>query len=219
MRLRELELAVLDMAGTTVNENGCVERSFTSAIACVGGAPPDADVLHSMRGRSKKDVFAALLSSEEQARAAHTQFVRELLDAIGQGVLEACPGAEATLRGLRAEGVRISLITGFDADVQRALLDHLGWATLVDLALSPGGQIRGRPYPDLILSAMLRLQPTGVQSVLVAGDTTNDLLSGYRAGAGTLVGVLGGAHTRAELESAPHTHLIDGIGALLDALA
>ena len=49
-------------------------------------------------------------------------------------------------------------------------------------------------------------------------NTVNDLLAGYRAGVGTLVGVLGGAHTRAELVAAPHTHLVDGIGHLFEAI-
>ena len=219
MQIAELELAVLDMAGTTVNENGCVERAFVAGVLHVGAGTPDAQALHAMRGRSKRDVFAALLPTPEQAAEAHAEFVRYLLEAVRKGELQACTGAETTLRTLRASGVRVCLITGFDAEVQRALMEHLGWTSLVDLALSPGGRIRGRPAPDLIFEAMLQLQPTGVQSVLVAGDTTNDLLSGYRAGVGTLVGVLGGAHSRAELASAPHTHLADGIGQLLTAIA
>jgi phosphonatase-like hydrolase len=219
MQRPELELAVLDMAGTTVNENGCVERAFVAGVQHVGGGTPDAQALHAMRGRSKKDVFAALLPTAQQAAEAHAEFVRYLLGAVDSGQLQACAGAEDTLRTLRADGVRVCLITGFDAEVQGALMEHLGWTSLVDLALSPGGRIRGRPAPDLIFEAMLQLQPTGVQSVLVAGDTTNDLLSGYRAGVGTLVGVLGGAHSRAELASAPHTHLADGIGQLLATIA
>jgi phosphoglycolate phosphatase len=219
MQIAELELAVLDMAGTTVNENGCVERAFVAGVLHVGGGAPDAQVLHAMRGRSKRDVFGALLPTPEEASEAHAEFVRYLLEAVHKGALQACAGAETTLRTLRAAGVRVCLITGFDTEVQRALMEHLGWTSLVDLALSPGGRIRGRPAPDLIFEAMLQLQPTGVQSVLVAGDTTNDLLSGYRAGVGTLVGVLGGAHSRAELASAPHTHLADGIGQLLTAIA
>jgi phosphoglycolate phosphatase len=219
MHARDLELAILDMAGTTVNENGCVGRAFVAAIEHVGRGQVDAQTLHGMRGRSKKDVFAHLLPSADLASAAHAEFIRYLLHAIGDGQLQACAGAEGTLRALRAESVKVCLITGFDAEIQQALMDHLGWGALVDLALSPTGGVRGRPFPDLIFQAMLQLQPTGVQSVLVAGDTTNDLLSGYRAGVGTLVGVLGGAHSRAELESMPHTHLADGIGRLVETIA
>jgi phosphoglycolate phosphatase len=216
--MHKLELAVLDMAGTTVNENGCVERAFLAAIDYVGAPPPDAGVLHAMRGRSKREVFQHLVAVPERAAVAHDEFVRYLLNAAASGVLVPCPGAEETLRALRDDGARVCLITGFDTEVRQAVIDCLGWASLVDLTLSPDNDLRGRPFPDLIFQAMVRLKATGVQSVLVAGDTTNDLLSGYRAGAGLNVGVLGGAHGRDELERAPHTHLADGIGQLLNVI-
>jgi hypothetical protein len=46
----------------------------------------------------------------------------------------------------------------------------------------------------------------------VAGDTKNDLLWGSRAGAGIVADVLSGAHSREELESAPHAHVVDTVG-------
>ena len=58
-----------------------------------------------------------------------------------------------------------------------------------------------------------------VRSLAVAGDTANDLLAGWRAGAGVVAGVLTGAHGRAELEAAPHTHILDGIADLPAASA
>src|SRR3982074_2938265 len=112
MHTRGLELAILDMAGTTVNENGCVERAFAASIEHVGRGPVDAPTLHGMRGRSKKDVFARLLPANDEASEAHAEFIRYLLRAIGDGELQACAGADDTLRELRADGVRVCLITG-----------------------------------------------------------------------------------------------------------
>jgi len=48
----------------------------------------------------------------------------------------------------------------------------------------------------------------------VVGDTTSDLVAGARAGASLVIGVLSGAHSRAELAQAPHTHLIDSVADL-----
>lgn len=210
----QLELAVLDMAGTTVNENGCVERAVHAAIASVGAPAADPAAVHAMRGLSKRDVFRRLLPDEHQAAAAHSEFVAHLLRAISDGELEACAGARETLVSLRGIGVKVCLITGFEVEIRDALIEMLGWQHLVDLSVSPNAEVRGRPHPDLVFAAMMRLEASAVQSVLVAGDTINDLLAGYRAGAGTLVGVLGGAHSRAELAAMPHTHLVEGIGDL-----
>jgi phosphoglycolate phosphatase-like HAD superfamily hydrolase len=98
------------------------------------------------------------------------------------------------------------------------LLERLGWDDLVDLALSPGAGIRGRPFPDLVLTAAMRLGAEDVRDVAVAGDTASDLLAGTRAGASIVAGVLTGAHDRAALEAAPHTHILGSVVELADHL-
>jgi phosphoglycolate phosphatase-like HAD superfamily hydrolase len=42
----------------------------------------------------------------------------------------------------------------------------------------------------------------------------SDLLAGTRAGAGVVAGVLTGAHSRDDLATAPHTHIIDSVADL-----
>jgi phosphoglycolate phosphatase len=108
----------------------------------------------------------------------------------------------------------VCLTTGFSPELQHLLVDALGWQNQVDLVLAPGPGRRGRPHPDLVLAAVLALEIDDVRSVAVAGDTTNDLWSGWRAGAAVVAGVLTGAHDRAQLDTAPHTHLLDSIADL-----
>ena len=115
---------------------------------------------------------------------------------------------------LRDGGVRVCLTTGFSPATRDRILDALGWRGLVDLALSPADAGRGRPWPDMILTAVLRLRIDDVAEVAVVGDTTSDLLAGTRSGASIVAGVLTGAHSRAELAEAPHTHLLDSIADL-----
>ena len=79
------------------------------------------------------------------------------------------------------------------------------------LRLQPADAGRGRPWPDMILAAVLRLRIDDVAEVAVAGDTTSDLVAGSRSGASIVAGVLTGAHTRDELAEAPHTHLLNSI--------
>jgi phosphoglycolate phosphatase-like HAD superfamily hydrolase len=90
-------------------------------------------------------------------------------------------------------------------------MDVLGWRDLVDLSLSPGDGVRGRPFPDLILTAVMRLEIDAVQEAAVAGDTASDLVAGSAAGASIVAGVLTGSHGREQLAAAPHTHLLDSI--------
>jgi phosphonatase-like hydrolase len=215
---------VLDMAGTTVRDDGLVERAFVHAMETAGVARDDpamADHLafvHSSMGLSKIEVFRALLGDETAATSATASFERAIADAVGRGEVTPIDGAEAVLRRLRRAGVRICLTTGFSADTQALLVATLGWSDLVDLALAPGPTRRGRPHPDMVLQAVLELQIDDVAAVATVGDTTSDLLSGWRAGAGVVAGVLTGAHRRVELEAVPHTHLLSSIADLPDIL-
>lgn len=208
-----IEIAVLDLAGTTVADNGIVQ----AAIAQAAGDRFDPSVFHRFRGGSKHDLLAALVGTHEAERA-HQKFEHYLHAAIGAGVLRPLPGARECLQDLRERGIRTCLITGFSRTVREDMLGQLGWDTLVDLALSPEDAGRGRPAPDLILTAALRLGATDVRAIAVAGDTANDLLAAYRAGSGIQAGVLTGAHDVATLQAAPHTHILARIGDLIPAI-
>jgi phosphoglycolate phosphatase-like HAD superfamily hydrolase len=65
-----------------------------------------------------------------------------------------------------------------------------------------------------VLEAVLALRIDDVHAVAVAGDTVSDLVAGTRAGAAIVAGVLTGAHGRAQLESAPHTHILESVAEL-----
>ncbi len=216
-----IRLAVLDMAGTTVRDGGVVEQSFVEALAGMG-FDRDGDELRrhleyvrATMGQSKITVFRSVFDGDEdRAQEANGRFEDAFDAAVSRGEIEPLPGAEAALSTLRAHGVRICLTTGFSAGTREQLMEALGWRDLVDLSLSPGDGVRGRPFPDLILSALMRLEIDAVQQVAVAGDTVSDLEAGRAAGAAVVAGVLTGAHDRRQLEAAPHTHVLDSIADL-----
>ncbi|HMV73765.1 MAG TPA: hypothetical protein PKB00_04280, partial [Microthrixaceae bacterium] len=100
-----------------------------------------------------------------------------------------------------------------------SIIDSLGWRDHVDLALSPADVGRGRPFPDLNLSALLRLGGTDVRALATVGDTAFDVLAGRASGAGVVAGVLSGAHDRDTLSAAGADHVIDTVADLPDLLA
>lgn len=219
-----IRLAVLDMAGTTIRDDGLVTTAFLSALAHIGIDADDPQVpdylayVQQTMGQSKIVVFRGLLNDETKAQKATAAFERAVSDAVQQGVIEPIAGAEAAFAQLRSAEIAICLTTGFSAETQALIVDVLGWSKLVDLTLAPSPGVRGRPYPDLALHALMQLGIDDVRSLVVAGDTANDLLAGWRAGAGVVAGVLTGAHGRSELETAPHTHILDSIADLPHAI-
>ena len=221
-----ITLAVLDMAGTTVSDDGVVEAAFVDALTGMGFDPDGADLgrhlafVRRTMGQSKIEVFTAVFEGDEpRAHEANRRFEEAFDAAVSRGEVAALPGAEAALGALRATGVRVCLTTGFSRPTREQIIDVLGWRDLIDLSLSPEPGIRGRPYPDLVLTALMRLDVEGVRSVAVAGDTTSDVITGHRAGARVVAGVLTGAHDRNQLAEAAPTHVLASIDELPTIIA
>ncbi|TDW66447.1 phosphonatase-like hydrolase [Kribbella pratensis] len=219
-----IQLAVLDMAGTTVADDGMVEQAFTAAIGAQGiqpGTPQYERMIEHVRatmGESKITVFRALLEREDVAQEANKAFEDAYSNLIDG--LEPIAGAEEAIRQLQDAGVKVCLTTGFAETTQHRILTALGWQTLADLTLCPAQAGRGRPYPDMVLKALLELKADSVTNVAVAGDTAYDMTTGIRAGAGIVAGVLTGAHGKQQLDAAGATHVLESVrelpGLLLD---
>ncbi|MBZ4017193.1 phosphonatase-like hydrolase [Streptomyces purpurogeneiscleroticus] len=218
----DIELIVLDMAGTTVADGGLVEQAFDAAARHLGvepGTPDHAEKLAYVRatmGESKISVFRHLFGDEEKAQAANARFEEAYGELVDGGLIAPVPGAREAIEALQAAGITVVLSTGFARVTQDAILAALGWQDIVPLTLCPadaGG--RGRPYPDMVLAALLRTGATdAVQKIAIAGDTSYDMLSGRRAGASVVAGVLTGAHDKDQLEAAGATHVLGSVAEL-----
>lgn len=218
-------LACLDLTGTTVDGDQMVQTAFAEAIATQGLVPNTSAYakamvqVHRCRGEPVIDIFRKLFPGEEsRAQAANVAFASSYDSAIDRTGLSALRGAEAAIDKLVGAGVRVCLTSGFGRTTLGRILDTLGWWERVNLALCPEDVGRGRPAPDVVLTAVLRLAVDDVRDVAVVGDTAAGVLSGRRAGASTVVGVLSGVHSRERLLEAGATHLLDGISDLPDLL-
>ncbi|MFI5770069.1 phosphonatase-like hydrolase [Streptomyces sp. NPDC051658] len=220
-------LIVLDMAGTTVADGGLVEQAFSAAAGRLGVEPGSADhaekldYVRATMGESKISVFRHLFGGEDRAQQANTAFEEAYGELVDGGRIAPIPGAREAIERLKGEGRTVVLSTGFARTTQDAILAALGWQDLVTLTLCPadaGG--RGRPYPDMVLAAFLRTGAVdGVQQIVVAGDTSYDMLSGVRSGAGIVAGVLTGAHGKDQLTRNGATHVIGSVAELPDLIA
>ncbi|UWF77252.1 MULTISPECIES: HAD-IA family hydrolase [Microbacterium] len=171
-------------------------------------------------GQSKIDVFTHLAGGDRAAaERATAAFEGAYAEIVAEQGAEEIPGARAAIEALKDSGVAVALTTGFAPVTRDALLAALGWGDLVDVALSPVDAGRGRPAPDLVLTALIRTGASSVQAVAVAGDTVSDVQSGRRAGAGFVAGVLSGAHDRPALSAAGADAVLGSVAELRDVLA
>ena len=212
------KLVVFDMAGTTVEDAGQVPAAFTQVLRGHRIAISEAQ-LNALRGASKRDAirhFVAPQGGDVEARTEEIfgDFRAHLSGLFRSGGVKPIAGAAETFSSLRGKGIRVALNTGFDRTIADLIVDALGWRTAVDTLVCGDDVANGRPAPDLILKAMERTGITEARQVMAVGDTVLDLRAGRNAGAGWVVGVLTGAHSREQLEKESHDALIASVADL-----
>ena len=98
-------------------------------------------------------------------------------------------------------------------------MERLDWGQRADLVVCGDDVARGFPWPDLILSTVLRLGIGGVRDVAAVTATEGGVLAAQRAGARLIVGMLSDADDGTRLRRAGATHLLADIGELPDLVA
>jgi phosphonatase-like hydrolase len=220
--MKDLELVVFDLAGTTVEDRGQVPAAFNAAFAEHGIAVTP-DQLSGVRGSSKREAVRQLVpvgaGHEHVAEAVYASFCERLTRLYREEGVQPLPGVHDVFNWLKQKGVRLALNTGFDRSITELLISTLGWANEVN-AVVCGDEVReGRPAPYLIFHAMESTGVSSVHRVATVGDTALDLRAGYNAGVRCNIGVLSGAHDRAQLEREPHTELLSSVAKLPECVS
>ncbi|MFC4121720.1 phosphonatase-like hydrolase [Nonomuraea zeae] len=216
-----IELAVLDIAGTTVEEHGAVYLALEEAVRAAGGDPSTTGIQRWM-GAGKREAITALLAepaggppAPDMVETAFADFRARLSAAYAARPPAPLPGVPETIATLRAAGVQVALTTGFDREVTTALLAAVGWDRgFLDAVVCVDDVAAGRPAPYMIFHAMEATGVRDVGRVLTAGDTVRDLEAGTNAGARIVAGVLTGSQDAAVLGAVRHTHLLRGVADL-----
>ncbi|HVY46233.1 MAG TPA: phosphonatase-like hydrolase [Minicystis sp.] len=215
MEAAAMRLVVFDMAGTTVKDDDAVHRALAATVADAG-VRVTRDEVNAVMGLPKPDAIRRLLVEHGPGGAVdrivprlHAAFVARMRDHYAAHA-EEVPGASETFAALHQGGVLVALDTGFDRAIAAPILERIGWRArgLVDAVVTSDEVSHGRPAPDMIFEAMRRLDVASADDVAKVGDTPADLVEGTSAGCRFVIGVTSGSHTRAELVSHPHTHLV-----------
>jgi phosphonatase-like hydrolase len=215
----EVELVVFDLGGTTIQDNGQVPKAFTAVLQANGLKVSAAD-LQAVRGASKRAAIRRFVERQRPAadveavcEQLYGEFQGNLVDLYSTGGAQVIPGVNETFAWLRQRGIQIALNTGFDRMITALLVQAAGWGPEIAIACADDVS-QGRPAPYLIFHAMQAVGATSVHRVASVGDTVLDLQAGWNAGVRWNIGVLSGAHTRLQLEQAPHSLLLPGVADL-----
>ena len=221
-----VSLVCWDVVGAAAADGSIMERAFAEAIATQGVVVGTAAYVRSMvqfdrtRGWPPADVMRSLFPEDEiRAQAASHAFERSFRAAVDRFGIMPLPGINDALAKLSAAGIKICLVSSLSRSALSLIVERLDWGQRADLILCADDVARGFPWPDLILSAVLRLGIGDVRDVVVATATEGGVLSAQRAGARCVVGVLSDADDGTRLRRAGATHLLADLGELPDLVA
>ncbi|AKP49686.1 phosphonatase-like hydrolase [Cyclobacterium amurskyense] len=226
--MKNIKLVVLDMAGTTVDEDNVVYKTVQKVINDKGFNVSLEEVLAHGAGKEKHqaitDVLKACTNSTDIASIASEAFANfkpTLKLTYEQLEVKTFPGVKEMMKGLRSKGVFVVLNTGYDRKTALSLLLKLGWETGKDIdgLVTADDVLNGRPQPDMIYKAMKICGITESQEVLKAGDSTIDIEEGKNANCGLTIGVLTGAQNEKQLKTAHPDYILPSLASLPEVLA
>ena len=225
-----LQLAMFDMAGTTVNDKvGGYPLMIISMIRAFAdhGIALAPDLINTHRGKQKFEAVQALLrehtelppdDAEHIADAVYRDFLHKLERNLSN--ISETDGATETFQLLKSKGIHVGVGSGFPTRIVEAIVSRLGWqdSGLLDYIGSAERVGVGRPDPRMIHDAMKRLSITDARQVVKIGDTVVDIQEGRNAGVWTLA-VLTGSHTETQLVAAKPDYILPSIRELPELFA
>lgn len=225
----EIQLAVFDIAGTTLHDESNVGLVLQQVIQEHAGVAVSLPEVNEVMGYAKPWAIKHLLQQQRDARHNEPEFINTLHRHFVQGMsdhyqhnanVREKDGAGAVLSALKQRGMKIALDTGFDRVITDIILKRVGWLNkgVVDAVITSDQVAQGRPYPYMIYRAMEHLGIRSIQQVAKIGDTISDLEEGTNAGCPYVIGITTGAYSKAALQQGPHTHLVDSLEEILNII-
>jgi phosphonatase-like hydrolase len=217
---QEIELVVFDMAGTTVDEGNVVYKTVQKVINDEGYKVSLNDVLNYGAGKEKHQAIIDVLKGctncddvEGTAQKAFSNFKKALEIAYSNLEVKSFEGTETLFRDLREKKIKVILNTGYDFITANSLLAKLGWSVgeTIDALVTSDDVENGRPGGDMILKAMEITGIKDAEKVLKVGDSAIDIEEGKSANCGMTAGVLTGAQTREQIQTANPTYILNSL--------
>lgn len=222
--MKNIELLVLDMAGTTVDEDNVVYKTLTEAVNKHGYKVNLEQVLITCAGMEKLEAITSLLKeingNEGDAVAIFENFSAKLKDAYQNLDVKPINGTEDFLLKMKGQHKKVVLNTGYTSEIAKQLLDKLQWKENIhfDALITADDVSESRPSPEMIYLAMKKFNIPDPEKVLKAGDSVIDIEEGKNAGCGLTIAVLSGAQNREELEKAEPDYIFNTISEAVNIL-
>ncbi len=219
-------LAILDLEGTLVP---AADEALAVALADLGASCGLAIALDEVRHRAGMNGATIVRECLERTlgRPPSPGVVAHLTAELGRAMfdravnfsgLRGVGGVVDVLTGLGVMGVSVGVASGLDRRTVDALLDRMGWSSLVNHSVCADDVSEGRPSPAMMHALMARAEVRDAAEVAMLGDSPHDLAAGLAAGCG-LVACVPHAPHRAAAAMLPGVCRLEDVAALVAAMS
>jgi len=159
-----------------------IVAGFTHGLTGLGWPAPDREAVRGTVGYLLEDSYTMLTGdSDPEHQARFRALFSEVAVERQRRETVLLPGAEELLRGLKAQGAKLAIVSTKRGDTIEIILGRFGLAETVDLVIGSADVTRHKPDPEGLLLALDRL---GVrpEDALFCGDTVMDAGAARNAG-------------------------------------
>ena len=189
MNFGNKEVILFDLDGTLIDSAPDLADAVNATMERLGRKTYDESTVRGWVGNGATVlVKRALSGSREIDEELLDDVVQETLAIFMEAYRERLcertvlyPGVSGTLEALRDLGCRMAVVTNKPSPFVEPILEKLGISSLFDLILGGEDLPRKKPDPLPLLTACGRMG-TSVESAVMVGDSSNDILAAKRAG-------------------------------------
>jgi len=216
------KLAVIDMAGTCIDDDGLVQQAAMNAMKHIANVEISKKEADKVMGIPKNIAFEILCSNHNIEHdkilllALLSYFNTELHEVYQNPQnVRLMPYTMELFTEMRRRKTFVYLNTGFERALAATIIKTVNIENLIDGYIGSDEVRNGRPYPDMILAIMEELGIYDAGRVMKIGDTVSDLLEGHSANCGWNIAVLTGAQGLEDLKLAPHTEIVNSLNDII----
>lgn len=209
-----MSAVIFDVDGTLVDSVDFHAKAWQEALAEFGHRVPF-DQVRSQIGKGGDQLMPVFLSKEELERRgdALEEFRGKIFKKKYLSRVRGFPKVRELFQQLLDDGWKIGLASSAKGEELQKYKEVAEIADLLDSQTSSDDAEKSKPFPDIFLAAVERLEVSPKDCVVV-GDSPYDAQAATKAGIRS-VGFLCGGFSRHELETAGFIQLYQGAGDLL----
>jgi len=177
---------LFDLDGTLVDSLDDLTEAVSHMRAVFGKPALTRDEVRRMVGKGARNLVQQALARDEPEKV--DQGLELFLAYNAEHIADKSrlyPGARETLERLAAAGLRLAVVSNKNENLSRLILQALGAEQYFSVISGGDSHEELKPSPLPLLNVMEQLGTT-LETTVMVGDSSNDILAGQRAGMTTI---------------------------------